>query len=232
LPESGGQSEYYPLSPSISKSEIQIVQDALSPRGLFLQNTRLKKIEENNEINYELLLASVDFQAPDSGEIVPLDDSSVKIQYKYGDHSQELEQIVKNITEATKYSRSSTQSTYLTKNIEHFRTGNMQHHIDASISWVKDESAPVETIIGFIESYRDPLGLRCEWLGLVAIQNKSETMALGMLAENARKFIRLLPWCQSGANEESEDLGPFESSTFVKPDFVSLQGKQIFILSI
>ncbi|OJD27085.1 hypothetical protein ACJ73_01525 [Blastomyces percursus] len=227
LPENGGQSEYYPQSPSISKSEIQLVQDVLSARGLFLQNTRLKKkSEKKGEVHYELLIASVDRGDPDSPkQIVHLNDGCAKIQYTYGDHSTSLQQVVKNISEATKYARSGTQRSYLAKNIEHFRTGNMQAHIDASVSWVKDESAPVETVVGFIESYRDPLGLRCEWEGLVAIQNKSETEAIGVLAENARKFIRLLPWCQfdSNSNAESGDLGPFESLTFVKPDFVSLQ---------
>lgn len=199
--------------------------------GGFPQNTRLKKREGNGEINYELLLSSLDRQALDSPEKnVPeenmhFDGRSAKVQYTYGDHSTELQQVEQNIAEATKYSRSDTQRSYLAKNIERFRTGNMQYHIDASISWVKDKSTPAETVIGFLESYRDPLGLRCEWEGLVAIQNKSETKVLGMLAENTRKFICLLPWCQFDANAESRDLGLFESSTFVKPDFMSLQGK-------
>jgi dipeptidyl-peptidase-3 len=88
---------------------------------------------------------------------------------------------------------------------------------------VQDEGAPIETFIGFQESYRDPLGIRCEWEGLVAIQNKSETKTLGLLAERAHYFISLLPWCQNDSKAGPGDLGPFESSTFVKPDFVSLQ---------
>jgi len=60
---------------------------------------------------------------------------------------------------------------------------------------------------------------------MVGLSCYSEQKRDGMLAENARKFIRLLLWCQSGANEESEDFGPFESSNFVKPGYVSLQGK-------
>ncbi len=130
-----------------------------------------------------------------------------------------------SIEEARKFARSEMQSTYLTQNIEHFTTGSMQQHIDASISWVKDDSPPVETVIGFIESYRDPLGLRCEWEGLVAIQNEAETKSLKMLAQDAMKFIRLLPWCRLNAKMQIEDLGAFENSVFVKPDFMSMEGK-------
>ncbi|KAG9229300.1 peptidase family M49-domain-containing protein [Amylocarpus encephaloides] len=224
LPQNGGQSEYYPQSPSIIKSEIEAVHDTLSAKGFFLQNTRLKKTEELDEISYELLLASAECRSPEAPENkISSENSSIKIRLTYGDHSAELEKVVNHLMDATKYSRSQTQTSYLDKNIHHFRSGNMQDHIDASIYWVKDESAPVETFIGFQESYRDPLGIRCEWEGLVAIQNKSETEILGLLAKRAEHFIRLLPWCQNDSKAGPGDLGPFESSTFLKPDFVSLQ---------
>jgi dipeptidyl-peptidase-3 len=215
------------------KSEIEAVQDTLLNQKIFLQNTRLKKKEEDGEISYELLLASAERRPSDTPENkVRSETSSVEIQFTYGDHSTELQKVVNHIAEATKYSRSETQTTYLDKNVHHFRSGNMQDHIDASIYWVKDKSAPVETCIGFQESYRDPMGLRCEWEGLVAIQNKSETETLGLVAERAKDFIRLLPWCQNDSKAGPGDLGPFENSTFVKPDFVSLQGMEFLRFTI
>jgi dipeptidyl-peptidase-3 len=125
LPENGGQSQYYPQSPSIMKSEIEAVQDTLSNLGLFLQHTRLKKKEEHGEISYELLLASAECKPYNTPETkVQLGNSSVKIQLTYGDHSTELKKVVNHIADATKYSRSQTQTTYLDNNI---------HHIEAVI---------------------------------------------------------------------------------------------------
>ncbi len=57
----------------------------------------------------------------------------------------------------------------LTKYIESFENGSIDQHKDASRSWIKDKSPSVESYIGFIESYRDPLGVRGEWEGNLSL---------------------------------------------------------------
>lgn len=70
----------------------------------------------------------------------------------------------------------------------------------------------VESNIGFIETYRDPHGIRGEWEGFAAMVNKERTRAFTKLVESAPENIHKLPW--------SAD---FEKDTFLSPDFTSLE---------
>ena len=93
-----------------------------------------------------------------------------------------------------------------------FRTGSLQAFKLSQKAWVQDKGPQVESDIGFIETYRDPHGIRGEWEGFVAMVNKERTRAFGKLVETAPQYIPLLPWDKS-----------FEKDKFLSPDFTSLE---------
>ena len=51
-------------------------------------------------------------------------------------------------------------------------------HRESQKYWVADKSPVVETNLGFIEHYLDPVKVRAEWEGFVAIVDKDKSKVL------------------------------------------------------
>ena len=93
---------------------------------------------------------------------------------------------------------------------ESFFTGNLETYKRSQSIWVNDKAPPVETVIGFVEPYRDPMGVRSEFEGIVGIPDTGETKLLSQLSQTADTFVRRLPWITGdGVNK-----GPFEKEVF------------------
>lgn len=56
--------------------------------------------------------------------------------------------------------------------VEHFKYGDVDKHKESQKYWIKDVGPIVETDIGYIETYLDPLGARAEFEGFVAVVDK------------------------------------------------------------
>ncbi|AOA60636.1 GQ67_01822T0 [Komagataella phaffii] len=208
----GHVSSYY-LN-KVSKVEAEVVNAALASKGIMPENTRVEKLSDSE---YRVHVASADISNntgyyPDSIDYKDADGKSYTITFKFGDHAAEFSQIVSNLVEAKKYAANETQVKLLEHYIQSFTTGSMNAHKDSQIEWVRDIGPSVETNIGFIETYRDPSGVRGEWEGLVAMVNKERTEKFQKLVSSAKHFIQLLPWPKA-----------FEKDVFTPPDFTSLE---------
>lgn len=107
--------------------------------------------------------------------------------------------------------------------VESFNSGGLQEYKTSQEIWVKDKAPPVETVLGFVEPYWDPLGVRAEFEGIVGIPDPEETQILAGLASKADAFVYKLPWVH-----QNESKGPFENDLFDPPDFSSIQSKAPF----
>lgn len=216
-PEDGHMTTYYPDSPTITKEEISIVGDALEEKGLLIENTRLRKSESGD---FELLIASGISNPPaaerDLGETSVIDLKGTlagkKLTLVYGDHLNAMAKIALEIKKARKEAANETEEKMLDEYARSFGTGSIQGFVESQRYWIKNKKPVVETDIGFVETYRDPHGVRGEWEGFVAMVNQERTRAFGQLVDAAPKMIPKLPWSSE-----------FEKDQFLSPDFTSLE---------
>lgn len=208
---------YYPDSPSISKDEIEVVSDFIKNKGLLPENTRLRKLSSGN---YELLIASAETSPPKSERDASetswtLDAGLVKgktLSVIFGDHAKEMSTISEALTHAKKYAANEHESAMHGEYVKSFKYGSMLSGVASQRHWIKDKGPVVECNIGFVETYRDPHGIRGEWEGFAAMVNKERTRAFAKLVESAPSQIPKLPWGKD-----------FEKDKFLSPDFTSLE---------
>ena len=192
----------------------------MEENSIYPENTRVYKHMAENRIVYDILQASTH---EDLKPRLLQDTKDGLIRLVRGDHKKELTAICNSLDEARKHAANSTQNSFLLSCQESFRTGNIKDYKESQRLWIKDFQPSVEVIMGFVEPYRDPMGIRAEFEGMVAITSKEETRSLTKLVENSDKFIRRLPWALNSI--ENNGKGPFEKELFEKPDFTSLHSK-------
>ncbi|CAI4216394.1 unnamed protein product [Parascedosporium putredinis] len=205
--EDGHMTTYYPETAAIANAEIDAISAWMEKKGLLPENTRLRKTGDGN---FELLIASAISQVPSEGgdigqetEFV-IDDGALKgktIKLTYGDYSKEMKAIAEYIKKAAENGDNPTQTDMHTAYAKSFESGSLLDFKNSQRFWIRDKGPMVECNIGFIETYRDPAGIRVE-----------RTRAFSELVSSAPGLIPLLPW---GTD--------FEKDAFLSPDFTSLE---------
>lgn len=217
-PSKNAQSSYYPGAELISQEEIAKVSEAMNKYSIGAENTRIRKLVEDGSPVYQLLQASAE-TGVSTNNLHELADGIFLVR---GDHSEELLKVCFALMKAKEYASNSKQIQFLAHYIACFRTGSLEAFQESQKVWVTDVSARVENLIGFIEPYRDPAGIRSEWEAMIGIADPKETLMLKHFVESSTFIIRKLPWAVDGVNDGK---GPFEKSLFEAPDFTSVHGE-------
>ncbi|KAF8867056.1 putative dipeptidyl peptidase 3 [Acephala macrosclerotiorum] len=214
----GHMTTYYPDSKGITKADISSISDFLEKKGLLVENTRLRK---NSDGNFDLLIASAVTQVPAAGgdigkdTVFEIDSGSLKghkLKLVYGDHSKEMALIAGYHKKAAENSANDNQKNMQLAYAKSFEEGSLEAFKNAQRFWIRDKGPMVESNIGFVETYRDPHGVRGEWEGFAATVNLERTRAFGSLVDAAESMIPKLPWSKE-----------FEKDKFLSPDFTSLE---------
>ena len=156
-----GISTYY--SSNCTKDDAGLCQKFLDSVGLSAYNTRLFKVE-GQPTRYIVRVAAAQSS---SDEPVMFEGSEFVVEK--GDHKAFMEKAVALLREGTKYAANETQKKMLGLYAECFESGDLNKHIEGSREWIKDKGPVVESYIGFIESYQDPMGTRGNGKGLLQL---------------------------------------------------------------
>ncbi|XP_076268047.1 dipeptidyl peptidase 3 isoform X2 [Rhynchophorus ferrugineus] len=194
------------LSKNVSQADTEKVQNWLKTRQIECYNSRLFKYEEDGKVVYEVRLASKEKRSNED-----FVEDGVIYRISYGDYGPLMGLVADYLEEAVKYADNDVEKQMLKSYVSSFRTGSLDDHKAGSRFWIEDKGPIVETYIGFIETYRDPAGVRGEFEGFVAAVNKEMSKKFFTLVSNAENFLQLLPWGKD-----------FEKDKFLKPDFTSL----------
>lgn len=194
------------LSKNCDASDTERVQGWLKKQQIQCYNTRLFKSVKGDGIVYEIRQA-----AKEIGDIKKAVEGGYTFLVTKGDYSPLMGKIAEHLQQAIPHVENSVQADMLNCYIKSFISGNLEDHIDGSRYWIKDKGPAVETYIGFIETYRDPAGVRGEFEGFVAAVNRSMSEKFANLVKKAEEFLPLLPWSKG-----------FEKDKFLRPDFTSL----------
>ncbi|RAK81447.1 dipeptidyl peptidase III [Aspergillus fijiensis CBS 313.89] len=214
------QSAYYPgCEPESFEADAASAASVMEDQAILPENTRLyKQRASSGEASLDILRASLQDSEPVC--LVERDpvESGATIRLVGGDHKHELARIVHFLDQALVHVANPLQAKMIRQLQDSFRTGNLDAYKDAQRTWVEDRAPSVETVLGFVEPYRDPLGVRAEFEGIVGIADAGETQRLRQLAQLGARIIRRLPWVPGVA----ADNGPFEKEVFEAPDFSSV----------
>lgn len=201
-----GSSSYY--SANASKEDAAAVQTFLDAQEISGYNTRLFKEADGS---FVVRLASAEEGSTGAVAEGVVGEDQTPVMVVAGDYASLMGRVVAALEQAKAQAANPNQEAMLAHYCTSFRTGSIDAHMDGSRAWVQDKGPAVESYLGFIESYRDPFGVRGEWEGFVAVVNRVMSEKFTRLVDEAESLLPLLPWPAT-----------FEKDRFLRPDFTSL----------
>lgn len=205
-----GLTTYY--SGNCTREDADIVQEYLKAMKIEGYNTRImKSLNPNSDGKHEYHIAFASAEKKEEIITHPSLPTNAIFKACYGDYQEIMTLLVEAIDRVKASVLNDTQLRMWEQYQVSFRTGSIEAHKLGSEFWVSDKQPTIETYCGFIESYRDPYGVRGEFETFVAIVDKDVSAKFSKLVSGAMDFLKLLPWPST-----------YEKDKFLKPDFSSM----------
>lgn len=121
----------------------------------------------------------------------------------YGEY---VSKIISELQQALAYTENDAQHASISTLIDFYRTGSAKDFDTHCVAWTRDTESDVYFINGLIESYKDPLGIACNFESLVAFKNPLQTAKVNKIIENIQWFEDNLPFDQKFKKDKAQGL--------------------------
>lgn len=150
--------------------------------------------------------------------LVKSSDGSIERQLisSTGLYSNYINKIIEELEKALPYSENEQQKESIETLIQFYKSGDAADFDKHCVAWTKDKDSSIYFVNGFIESYKDPLGVACNFESIVAFKDPSQTAKVEKIIENIQWFENNLPF----------------DSTFKKDKAVGLSASSINVISM
>lgn len=199
-----GITKYF--SSNCDSTDSDLVNQFLKHKNIEGYINRVIKTVEGDKVVYDIRHAAVESSVLSEEEF-----QGATFMVTTGDYQELLAKVNENMLEACKHAANDLEKNMLQEYAKSFQVGSLDRHKDGSRYWIKNKGPIVETYIGFIETYRDPAGMRGEFEGFVSMVNKKMSEKFQTLVDRAEDLLPKLPWSAE-----------FEKDKFLRPDFTSL----------
>lgn len=128
--------------------------------------------------------------------LVKNNDGSVERQVisSTGLYSNYINKIIEELKKALPYSENDQQKESIETLIQFYKSGDAADFDKHCVAWTKDKDSSIYFVNGFIESYKDPLGVACNFESIVAFKDPSQTAKVEKIIENIQWFENNLPF--------------------------------------
>ena len=181
-----GITKYF--TPNCGLDDSQIVNQFMKTKNLEGYISRVLKTVEGGKTVYEIRHAGVEDK-----ELYQEEYEGCLFKVTTGDYNGLLKNVVDNLEFAMKNAANSNEKNMVEQYMKSFTEGSLDRHKDGSRFWIKNKGPIVETYIGFIETYRDPTGMRGEFEGFVSMVNKEMSAKFQVLVDKAEEMLPKLP---------------------------------------
>ena len=154
----------------------------------FYQNVTQNEVEDF----YAQMKADGNAQPPSWGlnsRLVKVDGELRELVWKEkGLYGEAISNIIYWLQKAAEVAENEKQREVIEILVDYYKTGDLHTFDQYSIKWVECHEGDVDFIIGFIEVYDDPLGIKATWEGLVEYKDRVASRRTRTISDHAQWF--------------------------------------------
>lgn len=190
---------------TVQKDGVDVVA---SSGGNFYSGLTTEEVNKFREQNKPVSESAITPPFGFNERLVKKEDGSIECQVMkvgglYGSY---IEKIVSELRLALPYAENEKQKLSLETLIRCYETGEAKDFDIHCIAWTQDQDSDLYFVNGFIESYKDPLGIGCNFESLVAFKDPEQTAKVKKIIDNIQWFENNLPFDKRFKKEKAVGL--------------------------